>query len=553
MKKITVKEARQQYKQDHGKVIDERVDGFVVLQNVGKVYGNRVQAVYDCNLSIARNEFIVLVGPSGCGKSTTLRMIAGLEEITEGKLYIDNVLANYLESKDRDIAMVFQSYALYPNMTVYDNIAFGLQVRGVPKEEIREKVFRAAEILDLGPYLDRKPKELSGGQMQRVALGRAIVRDAKLFLMDEPLSNLDAKLRVQMRSEIVKLHRNIHATTIYVTHDQTEAMTMADRIVIMNQGVVQQVGTPIEVYHDPANVFVATFIGNPPMNIFQADIRGGILNYGKSSIALPERLVTSYAAFVEERREFFADLQKKADMSEEKALCASIAEIRKTIRRLSKEGRLAAEVENILARTLDLQKKKGFFHFSEEDAQAVRDDVKNANTATVSADLNGLIEALKGCDLAVAGILKQYDSARAALTPKENDMTKNGKKKKALVESLETENRRKIAEYLAAYNEEGAETRALIGIRPEDVHFYDKFDGNKSAPVASVADLVELLGSDFCMHAPMFGADIVVKQNVHNVVAVGEEVKLCFDFDKIKIFDPVSGKAVLTEGQKENV
>lgn len=236
-KNMTQKEAKKIFEDNNHRIIDKSVDGFVSLKHVDKVYNNKVQAVFDFNLSVEKNEFIVLVGPSGCGKSTTLRMIAGLEEITNGYLYIDNVLSNYLESKDRDIAMVFQSYALYPNLNVFENIAFGLRARRVPNDIVKQKVYEAADILDLGPYLDRKPKELSGGQQQRVALGRAIVRNAKLFLMDEPLSNLDAKLRVQMRSEIVRLHRNINATTIYVTHDQTEAMTMADRIVIMNKGI----------------------------------------------------------------------------------------------------------------------------------------------------------------------------------------------------------------------------------------------------------------------------------------------------------------------------
>ena len=219
-------------------------DSFISLQHINKIYPNRVQAVFDFNLDIKEREFIVFVGPSGCGKSTTLRMIAGLEEITGGDLYIDGEFANELEPKDRDTAMVFQSYALYPHMTVYDNMAFGLQMRHVPKDEIEERVNKAAEILQITEYLDRKPKALSGGQCQRVALGRAIVRNAKVFLMDEPLSNLDAKLRVQMRSEIVKLHNELGATTIYVTHDQIEAMTMATRIVVMNKGYIQQIGSP---------------------------------------------------------------------------------------------------------------------------------------------------------------------------------------------------------------------------------------------------------------------------------------------------------------------
>ena len=261
------KEAEKLYKENGSKILSNESTGFVSVKRIDKVYPNGVQAVYDFNLDIEKHDFVALVGPSGCGKSTTLRMIAGLEEITSGELFIDGVLSNYLPSKERDIAMVFQSYALYPQLNVYDNIAFGLKIRKYPKEEIKERVFKAADILDLGPYLDRKPKELSGGQMQRVALGRAIVRNAKLFLMDEPLSNLDAKLRVQMRSEIVRIHEEVEATTIYVTHDQTEAMTMANKIVVMSKGFVQQVGEPMDVYNYPKNLFVATFIGTPPMNI----------------------------------------------------------------------------------------------------------------------------------------------------------------------------------------------------------------------------------------------------------------------------------------------
>ena len=244
----------------------------VELNNINKVYPNGVQAVFDFNLKIADKEFIVFVGPSGCGKSTTLRMIAGLEEISSGELLIDGELMNDVAPKDRNIAMVFQSYALYPHMSVYDNMAFGLQLRRVPKEEINRKVVEAAEILGLTPYLSRKPKALSGGQRQRVALGRAIVRNAKVFLMDEPLSNLDAKLRVTMRSEIIKLHANLNATTVYVTHDQIEAMTMASRIVVMKDGYIQQIGEPKEIYDNPANAFVAGFIGTPPMNFINGKI-----------------------------------------------------------------------------------------------------------------------------------------------------------------------------------------------------------------------------------------------------------------------------------------
>ncbi|GCF94635.1 sugar ABC transporter ATP-binding protein [Enterococcus florum] len=255
----------------------------LALQNVYKKYDNSAHySVTDFNLQIKDKEFIVFVGPSGCGKSTTLRMIAGLEDISEGEFLIDGKVMNDVAPKDRDIAMVFQNYALYPHMTVFDNMAFGLKLRKLDQSEIRQRVDHAAEILGLTEFLTRKPAALSGGQRQRVALGRAIVRDAKVFLMDEPLSNLDAKLRVAMRAEIAKLHQRLETTTIYVTHDQTEAMTMADRIVIMKDGIVQQIGTPHEVYNSPKNIFVASFIGSPAMNFFKVTLSNGYLinDYG---------------------------------------------------------------------------------------------------------------------------------------------------------------------------------------------------------------------------------------------------------------------------------
>lgn len=238
----------------------------VILKNVKKTYDNKKTVINNVNLEIQDKEFVVLVGASGCGKSTLLRMIAGLEDISEGEIYIGDTKVNNIPPKDRDIAFVFQSYALYPHMTVRENIAFGLKMRKVPKAEIEKKVQNAAEILNLGEYLDKKPRELSGGQRQRVALGRAIVRNPKVFLMDEPLSNLDAKLRVQMRSEIKKLHEKLQTTFIYVTHDQTEALTMGDRIVVLNNGDIQQADTPDKIYNDPQNTFVAGFIGSPQMN-----------------------------------------------------------------------------------------------------------------------------------------------------------------------------------------------------------------------------------------------------------------------------------------------
>src|SRR5690554_5825222 len=274
----------------------------VILKGVTKRFGN-VVAVDNIDLEIKDKEFIVLVGPSGCGKSTTLRMVAGLEEITEGDIYIGENIVNDVAPKDRDIAMVFQNYALYPHMDVYNNMAFGLKLRKFPKAEIDKRVNEAARVLGIENLLKRKPKELSGGQRQRVALGRAIVREPKVFLMDEPLSNLDAKLRVQMRAELAKLHDRLQTTIIYVTHDQTEAMTMGDRIVVMKDGLIQQVGAPLEIYNNPNNVFVAGFIGSPAMNFMEVILKREDDNYfvvsknGQMKLRIPK-----------EREAYFKDL-----------------------------------------------------------------------------------------------------------------------------------------------------------------------------------------------------------------------------------------------------
>ena len=259
---------------------------YLSLKDINKIYPNGFHAVHDFNLEIEQGEFIVFVGPSGCGKSTTLRMIAGLENISKGEFLINGKRANEMGPRDREVAMVFQSYALYPHMSVYDNLAFGLTLQGVDDEIIDEKVKDVARILGLTDYLDRKPRALSGGQRQRVAVGRAIIRKVGIFLMDEPLSNLDAKQRVTMRSEITDIHRKVGATTIYVTHDQTEAMTMADRIVVMKDGYVQQIGTPYDLYFHPINTFVAGFIGEPPMNLLTISVKGGRAVVGDVSLDL---------------------------------------------------------------------------------------------------------------------------------------------------------------------------------------------------------------------------------------------------------------------------
>ena len=262
----------------------------VSIKNIRKVYPGDVVALHRSNLEIHDKEFMVLVGPSGCGKSTTLRMVAGLEDITEGEISIGDRLINHVEPKDRDIAMVFQNYALYPHMTIFDNMAFGLKLRKVPKEEILKKVGDVAESLGLTPYLERKPKALSGGQRQRVALGRAIVREPSVFLFDEPLSNLDAKMRVEMRKELSVLHRRLQTTVIYVTHDQIEAMTLGTRMCVMSEGYIQQVGTPLEVYDRPKNIFVAKFIGTPPMNILEGSLRDGVFSESSLNVDVKNKL-----------------------------------------------------------------------------------------------------------------------------------------------------------------------------------------------------------------------------------------------------------------------
>lgn len=374
---VTKQQAKQILKDNNNKLVDDSLTSFVSLQNINKIYPNGVQAVYDFNLEVNKHDFIALVGPSGCGKSTTLRMIAGLEDISSGSLYIDKVYSNFLQSKDRNIAMVFQSYALYPQMNVYDNIAFGLKIRKLPKPEIEERVYKAAEILDLGDYLDRKPKELSGGQMQRVALGRAIVRQADLFLMDEPLSNLDAKLRVQMRSEIIRIHNEVGATTIYVTHDQTEAMTMANVIVVMNKGFIQQVGKAIDVYNNPNNLFVATFIGSPAMNILEADYNNGKITLDNGlEINLGDEFKQKYTAFIQGRIE---ELQQSIDgfneLSDETIARMKAAQIYK------KEEKKPTET------------KKKFKLFSNKKAKEQEAEEKRK---ALYEELNTLLEHYKG-------------------------------------------------------------------------------------------------------------------------------------------------------------
>ncbi|MCM1148493.1 MAG: sn-glycerol-3-phosphate ABC transporter ATP-binding protein UgpC [Butyricicoccus sp.] len=302
---------------------------YLTLKDINKIYPNGYHAVHNFNLEIDKGEFIVFVGPSGCGKSTTLRMIAGLEDISNGEFLINGQRANELGPREREIAMVFQSYALYPQMTVFDNIAFGLTLQGVDEEVIEEKVKKTAAILGLTDYLDRLPRALSGGQRQRVAIGRAIIRKVGVFLMDEPLSNLDAKQRVTMRSEIAQIHKETGATTIYVTHDQTEAMTLADRIVVMKDGYVQQIGTPYELYYKPVNVFVAGFIGEPPMNFIRAKVKDGKIPFGSNRLDVAS-LLGGRAAKYEGKEIVFGFRPEAIELGEKAGACNIKAEVELT-------------------------------------------------------------------------------------------------------------------------------------------------------------------------------------------------------------------------------
>ena len=508
------------------------LDSFVSLQHIDKVYPNNVQAVYDFNLEIKKHDFVVLVGPSGCGKSTTLRMIAGLEDITCGDLYIDGVYANDLASKDRDIAMVFQSYALYPNMTIEQNMAFGLTTRKVPvpvmdengepvlaidqkiikedeatikeiehilsqseyleqrqieelnkqlqevqkdleyhqttptqkyrykkmsKAEIHERVMKAAKILQIEEYLERKPRALSGGQCQRVALGRAIVRDAKLFLMDEPLSNLDAKLRVQMRSEIIKLHETLGQTTIYVTHDQTEAMTMATKIVVMSKGYIQQIGTPSEIYYYPVNMFVAGFVGSPSMNMIK-----GVFEKDKISFENGDS-VNLNSENSKKIREFF-DSEYDRCVKERETIISNFVE-RNEIAQMIEESQNEEEKEELKAQL--------------EKVEAMDDRLGKLNKA-----------------------IKSYEESK-----------KSGK-----------------------YS-------VFFGIRPENISL-DKNVSKETKVIKSKVDVSELNGLEYFVHIVYNNDDFISKIKSKTPISIGDDIELVLDLEASHVFDAVSTKAV---------
>ena len=460
--------------------------GFVSLKNIEKVYPNGGKAVHDFNLEIEKNEFIVIVGPSGCGKSTTLRMVAGLEDITNGELYIDNELANFKSSNERKIAMVFQSYALYPQMSVFDNIAFPLKINKFPfeevvdgkkqiayrkltKEEIKEKVFSAAKILDLGQYLDRLPKELSGGQMQRVALGRAIVKNVPLFLMDEPLSNLDAKLRLTMRSEIVKLHNKIGATTIYVTHDQTEAMTMASRVVVMSKGFVQQIDTPKNIYNNPKNIFVAKFIGSPSMNFFDGTFNeDGTVSIGKVKLSFGKDFKQLHDKFYQNKLQEFESLMTNFDQRADEYILKvkSALASENVVNKVKKK-------ENVFQKIINKFSKK-------EEVNIYEHEIKIAN--------------------------EKISELKSALTSKHT---------------------------------------LIFGIRPEriKVNKYEEGMDTKNI-IVTTASVCELLGADYNVHFELFNKDIIARVDAKEQLVNGDKLLVKFSKEDIYIFDPITGDTI---------
>jgi multiple sugar transport system ATP-binding protein len=472
---------------------------YISLKNVDKIYPNHVQAVFDFNIDIKEKEFIVFVGPSGCGKSTTLRMVAGLEEITAGDLFINGEYSNDVQPKDRKIGMVFQSYALFPYMTVYENIAFPLEVLKMKKDEIHDRVTKAAKILQLEEYLNRKPNALSGGQMQRVALGRVIVTNSKIFLMDEPLSNLDAKLRVSMRSEIVKLHKSLNTTTIYVTHDQTEAMTMADRIVVMNKGYVQQIGTPAEIFNNPSNMFVATFVGSPSMNMIQGN--------------LVENKFYITDDFSLDMGEGFADKIRKFYENE----IASTNEL------------LKSWADKFLNRQFSNKRYLSIFKGETVNTKELKNYLICLDDAALkSLDINKdeLISKLT--------VIKDKEELKTSLNTVLKDYLLR-------YHELNNPDIRTHVSNINKYKEvlEGNSIPLILGIRPEHFILTEEVSEETLSLEVSVS---ELLGSEYFLHFPFKDLDLVAKLPVKKDIASGDKINLNFDMERIHFFDPISTK-----------
>ena len=530
----------------------------VDLNHIYKKYeGNDKYSVNDFDLHIKDKEFIVFVGPSGCGKSTTLRMVAGLEDISKGTLEIDHKVMNDVAPKDRDIAMVFQNYALYPHMSIYDNMAFGLKLRHYKKDEIDKRVKHAADILGLSEYLDKKPAELSGGQRQRVALGRAIVRDAPIFLMDEPLSNLDAKLRVTMRAEIAKLHQNLGTTTIYVTHDQTEAMTLADRVVVMSVGKVQQIGTPLEVYNTPVNMFVAGFIGSPQMNFFNVHFKGN------RNALYPHMSIYDNMAFglklrhykkdeIDKRVKHAADIlglseyldKKPAELSggQRQRVALGRAIVRDAPIFLMDEplSNLDAKLRvTMRAEIAKLHQNLGtttiYVTHDQTEAMTLADRVVVMSVGKVQQIGTPLEVYNTPVNMFVAGFIGSPQMNFFNVHFKGNRIS-DGK-------GLDIEIPEGKAKML---KEKGYDDKDLVfGIRPEDIHSEEAFlETWPNQIVESTVVVSELLGSTIQLYQKVDGTEFVAIVNARDYHTPGDKVRMGFDVNKAHFFDKDTTNAI---------
>ena len=513
-------------------------NAYLELKNINKIYPGGNQAVYNFSLQANKNEFVVFVGPSGCGKTTTLRMIAGLEDISSGELYINGKLSNFIEVQKRNIAMVFQNYALYPQLNVFDNIAYSLKIKHLPKEEIKQKVFEAAKILGLGPYLDRYPRELSGGQMQRVALGRAIVKDSDLFLLDEPLSNLDAKLRVQMRQEIVKIHKRIGATTVYVTHDQIEAMTMADKIVVMNKGYIQQIDSPKNIYSNPKNLFVASFIGTPPMNIFDASYDGEQIVAGDLHIKISNKNKTMIKEFYENKSTIYENLYKIATSKLLDPIYTNLNKIsakkKKNIKLIETTLKPLLEINNLNDLDKDLRDNlTNLYKLFEIN------DIENFNVQT-----QVLIEKCIKLKNEFDNEINKIKSSQLYL--KEEKMEVDTKKKKIpfwkknnVVKKENTINNKDLfIEFFENFKHKDKEIK--IGIRPE------KISVNKGEILLykDKLDSVELLGNELYLYFEIQEKNLIAKILTDKLYQSGQNIELYVNEEDLNFFDSYSGENI---------
>ena len=502
-------------------------EGYLIsLKDVNKVYPNHVPAVNDFSIDIKENEFIVFVGPSGCGKSTTLRMIAGLEDITCGDLYLYGQYANDLLPSERDAAMVFQSYALYPNMTVYDNLAFSLKVKHTPKAEIYEKVMNAAKILEIEDYLDRKPSALSGGQRQRVALGRAIVRNAKVFLMDEPLSNLDAKLRISMRSEIVKLHKKIGATTIYVTHDQTEAMTMADRIVVMNKGDIQQIGSPKDVFMKPNNLFVATFVGSPTMNVLNVINKGNHLEFDNGyKMDVHKNVSQAIEKSYEDENQHILQLisHLEEEIKEREYLLSKPALLKSREKYYKKKIKLS---DQLITQNKNLEFEQSKEVKNEETIQSLKNLINQTKAQLEELENNQKAVEADNTIPVIEG--EKYEKSL------QNDTELN-----ILKQDLEKQN-----EALANLNElrKDGSIDLLFGIRPENIVVSLEKDAKA---FETEVDYFELLGNVSNIHFYIGKQKVIASLNSKIELSVGDKIYVKFDEERMHLFNAANEKSVL--------